>query len=64
MSDEIRACFDKFDADGSGTISGMELIKVIRSLPNVEGDTDAANISVVSTEGDAQIGGGGVGVDE
>ena len=46
--EQVRACFDKFDADNSGTVTALELIKVLRELPNCEGDSQAADQSVVS----------------
>ena len=50
--EKVRTAFDMFDTDNSGTVNGMELIKVLRGCPGVEDDAAAADLSVVSSKGE------------
>ena len=47
--EQCRVVFDMFDADKSGKISKLELVKALRQCPGVEDDAQAASMSLVST---------------
>lgn len=45
MSDDQKACFDKFDADGSGQISARELVTLLAEIFPDKSDTDVKAIA-------------------